>query len=239
MHGSGPFIARRSALVGGLSLAALVIRAPLAGADSKPSERQLIDALLGKGGGLRSASPPPAVGSGAPGGAIGAAREAAADPAHLRALLDRLEAARTRAFSVKQRPEDAAMRQEIATHVSDRPSVDMEVYFDFNAWKVTPAAAATLDRLGGALASRELASRGFLLEGHTDAKGKPDVNLTISQLRADAVRDYLVARHGINAGLLRSIGYGEERLKVPARPHAAENRRVRVVNLPEGVLSAR
>ena len=56
-------------------------------------------------------------------------------------------------------------------------------------------------------------------------------NMTLSERRAEAVRDYLVGHFSIGASRLIAIGYGEERLKNTADPDAAENRRVEVVNL--------
>ncbi len=45
------------------------------------------------------------------------------------------------------------------------------------------------------------------IEGHTDAQGKVDANLKLSQDRADAVRSYLISR-GISADRLTAGGYG-------------------------------
>lgn len=55
-----------------------------------------------------------------------------------------------------------------------------------------------------------LASSGLNLEigGHTDSRGADDMNLKLSQSRADAVLDQLVAR-GVSMGALSANGYGE------------------------------
>lgn len=66
-----------------------------------------------------------------------------------------------------------------------------------------------------------------VVEGHTDNVGKDSSNQSLSQRRAEAVRQELIA-DGVNAGRLTAVGYGE------ARPVAdnstatgrAENRRV-------------
>jgi OOP family OmpA-OmpF porin len=49
------------------------------------------------------------------------------------------------------------------------------------------------------------------VEGHTDANGSDSANLILSQDRADAVKQYLVANLGANAEKVSSIGYGEAR----------------------------
>ena len=50
------------------------------------------------------------------------------------------------------------------------------------------------------------------IEGHTDSVGGLTYNEKLSQRRADAVKDYLTAKFGIDAGRLKSKGYG------PIRP---------------------
>ena len=47
------------------------------------------------------------------------------------------------------------------------------------------------------------------VEGHTDSQGSDEVNLTLSQERADAVRQYLLANLEINSNKVVAIGYGE------------------------------
>src|SRR5437588_352019 len=53
------------------------------------------------------------------------------------------------------------------------------------------------------------------IQVHTDERGNDSWNLAISQKRADAIRDYLVAK-GIDSTRLRAKGYGESR---PLDPH--------------------
>jgi outer membrane protein OmpA-like peptidoglycan-associated protein len=65
------------------------------------------------------------------------------------------------------------------------------------------------------------------IQGHTDDKGADDYNLDLSQRRAEAVRDYLIAS-GIDADRLIAKGYGETK---PIAPNVtskgrAKNRRV-------------
>lgn len=65
------------------------------------------------------------------------------------------------------------------------------------------------------------------IEGHTDSQGSDEFNMKLSQKRADAVRDYLIAR-GIEPDRLKAVGFGETR---PIAPNDTEegrekNRRV-------------
>jgi outer membrane protein OmpA-like peptidoglycan-associated protein len=49
------------------------------------------------------------------------------------------------------------------------------------------------------------------VEGHTDDRGPDRANQILSEKRAQAVRDYLVKRGGIDPARLEAVGYGESR----------------------------
>ena len=65
------------------------------------------------------------------------------------------------------------------------------------------------------------------IQGHTDNSGSPEVNMRLSQQRAEAVGQWLVD-HGVNPGRLRAKGYGPTRPIAPniTAYHRARNRRV-------------
>ena len=50
----------------------------------------------------------------------------------------------------------------------------------------------------------------LVIEGHTSSDGEAEVNLSLSQMRAAAVKAFLVGM-GVNPDRLRTEGYGEER----------------------------
>ncbi len=68
-----------------------------------------------------------------------------------------------------------------------------------------------------------------MLAGHTDAKGGETYNQGLSERRAEAVKNYLQEKHGIDGSVL-TAGYGKSQLKNTANPFAPENRRVQVIN---------
>ena len=47
------------------------------------------------------------------------------------------------------------------------------------------------------------------IEGHTDSTGSDETNKTLSQQRADAVKNYLVSQDGLAAEQISAIGFGE------------------------------
>jgi outer membrane protein OmpA-like peptidoglycan-associated protein len=65
------------------------------------------------------------------------------------------------------------------------------------------------------------------IQGHTDNSGSPEVNMQLSQQRAEAVRRWLVD-HGVEPGRLRAKGYGPTHPIAPniTAYHRARNRRV-------------
>ncbi len=65
------------------------------------------------------------------------------------------------------------------------------------------------------------------IEGHADASGTAAANLTLSQRRAEAVKDFLVEQ-GADASMLTPVGVGAAALKNEKDPFAPENRRVEI-----------
>ena len=110
------------------------------------------------------------------------------------------------------------------------PSLSLLIQFDFNSARVKPESQQALSNLAQALQSKELAEAKFAVEGHTDAKGRADYNLKLSQQRADAVRAFL-ASNGVTDARLQAVGKGSSELANTTDPLAAENRRVRIINL--------
>lgn len=228
-----PSVARASARLRTTGLAALAMALVAAGTPAGMAlaqsaegmtHQQAVDALRGKPS--RSFKPgQPAASEPEP------APPAAATRAATERLSGLLERGRTRAFTAKE-------RMEVAEAVRERPSLDFEIYFPFNSSSLQKSAMATMQRLGEILGDPALRDRGFLIAGHTDAKGSPEANQIVSQRRAEAVKAYLAKTFGIDAGRLHVIGYGKEQLKDTGQPFASINRRVQVINLPDGMLTA-
>jgi outer membrane protein OmpA-like peptidoglycan-associated protein len=114
---------------------------------------------------------------------------------------------------------------------SAHASIGVPILFDVNSATIKPASESTLAEIAAALRSPNLKGVKILLEGHTDASGRPDTNLELSQQRADAVRDYLVGKGGVSGDQLTTIGKGQAEPANPNDPLGPENRRVVLVNL--------
>ena len=69
--------------------------------------------------------------------------------------------------------------------------------------------------------------------GHTDSIGSDEYNLKLSQKRAEAVKNVLIDKFGINSNRIVAKGYGEKYPLVPntTATNRALNRRVEIVNI--------
>jgi outer membrane protein OmpA-like peptidoglycan-associated protein len=121
-------------------------------------------------------------------------------------------------------------REQITSIAKKRPSIDLEVNFDYNSDNIGSKAVPQVTALGDALASSDLKGSTFILAGHTDAKGSETYNQGLSERRAEAVKRFLAEKYGIDASNLVTVGYGKTQLKNPSGPFASENRRVQVIN---------
>jgi outer membrane protein OmpA-like peptidoglycan-associated protein len=83
------------------------------------------------------------------------------------------------------------------------------VYFDSDSAALLSASDGTLRDVAGLVKAR--ADWTLTVEGHTDNTGTPEHNLDLSNRRAAAVKDALVARFGVPAARLATAGFGQTR----------------------------
>jgi OOP family OmpA-OmpF porin len=110
-------------------------------------------------------------------------------------------------------------------------SINEEILFGLNSAESHPMSKEALSQIAQALAAPQLKDAKILVEGHTDSTGTPERNLSLSQERAEAVRNYLVNEAGISPDRLSAVGKGQSEPIDPNNPLAPENRRVVLVNL--------
>lgn len=81
-----------------------------------------------------------------------------------------------------------------------------DVLFSTGQSNLKAGSVADLDRLAVALA--QVGDRRVSIEGHTDSQGGDDMNLALSQRRADTVSDYLSSQ-GVASSRISASGKGE------------------------------
>jgi outer membrane protein OmpA-like peptidoglycan-associated protein len=187
-----------------------------------------------------------------------AAEQARADAQNLAAQADRdrqaAEAARQAALAQSRQAQSDAERARLAAQQAENEKSELrqrllaqlnmilatrdsarglimnmsDVLFDFDKSTLKPGAREKLAKLSGIV----LAYPGLKLsvEGHTDSIGTDEYNLTLSEKRADAVRDYLVSQ-GVNDGGISAQGFGKANPVATNETNEgrALNRRVEIV----------
>ncbi len=92
--------------------------------------------------------------------------------------------------------------EDLVANVGDR------VFFVFDQSSLSDDARATLDRQAAWMARFPQVS--IQIAGNCDTRGTEEYNLALGQRRANAARDYLVAR-GVDSARVSTISYGKER----------------------------
>jgi outer membrane protein OmpA-like peptidoglycan-associated protein len=87
----------------------------------------------------------------------------------------------------------------------EKIEIKQQVHFATAKWRVLPDSFPLLDQVVQALS--DFPKIRVTIEGHTDNVGGDASNLKLSQSRAEAVRDYLVAK-GVAPDRLQAVGYG-------------------------------
>lgn len=170
--------------------------------------------------------------------AVAASRMAAADRAQSVAAQEAAAAERLRAEQAAGTANAAQERvRQLEAQLRDIEGKQTErgllvtlgdVLFAFNKAELTPQAGPRLDKLAAFL--KQFPQRKLLVEGYTDAVGADAYNMELSERRAEAIREALVAR-GVDTTRVVTKGYGKA---YPVADNGstdgrAVNRRVEVV----------
>jgi len=134
-----------------------------------------------------------------------------------------------KAEAVKEEPvKKEAMAQSSVDQTSARASqlqsALQKIYFDFDSFKLSDAARATLAK--NAESMKKDAADKVRIEGNCDERGSDEYNLALGERRAKAAMEYL-ATVGVPANRLSYISYGKEKPVDPGHNDAswAKNRR--------------
>lgn len=117
-------------------------------------------------------------------------------------------------------------------------SLSGSVLFASGQYALLNTAMTRLDQVANALKAQD-ADKRSVVEGHTDSRGSDAINQPLSVNRANAVRDYLVAR-GVDPAKISAIGLGSTRPIVNnnTAENRSNNRRVEIV-ISNGTVSER
>ena len=120
------------------------------------------------------------------------------------------------------------LRETVANLDDYRMQTEVTVPFKFDQYQLTAQAKQDLDQMAGRLSGTK---RYFIaVEGYTDRTGSVAYNEALSRRRADAVVQYLVAKHDVPIYRVHMIGLGSQKPAEEGRTRAAraKNRRVEV-----------
>lgn len=142
---------------------------------------------------------------------------------------------RSRSFKAAVAPAAAAGTTAGAAVAAANPAGKASILVTFvtDSADLTQRARDALDVLGGAMKSDRLASVRFTIEGHADPRGGEDYNMRLSTARAQAVREYLIARHGLAPERINAVGRGASALLDTRNIAAPENRRVTILSMQQ------
>ena len=93
----------------------------------------------------------------------------------------------------------------------DLLKIDVDpIYFEYDKAEITPKAEIALEKVFYVM--EEFPEMRILIESHTDSRGSDDYNLSLSNLRAENTKRYLIAK-GIDRSRIEGArGFGEQRL---------------------------
>jgi len=105
------------------------------------------------------------------------------------------------------------------------------ILFDPDSYRIKAESYKTLKEIGQLF--EDMPELRLSIEGHTDSDGSDEHNMTLSQNRANSVRDYLKATYSIAADRLETKGWGESKpIDTNDSPEGkANNRRVELIKL--------
>lgn len=84
------------------------------------------------------------------------------------------------------------------------------IFFDYNKWNIRYDAAFELEKVVDVLKNNPKMI--IKIESHTDSRGNDHYNLTLSDKRAKATRDYILSRGIARNRIFSAVGYGETQL---------------------------
>jgi outer membrane protein OmpA-like peptidoglycan-associated protein len=165
--------------------------------------------------------------------------DAIAQQQALAAEADKARAQATQSDNLRQQAETdkqelrAHLLQQLNTILATRDSARglvanmSDVLFRSGSYELLPGARERLAKVSGIVLASNLH---VAIEGHTDSIGTDEFNFSLSERRADAVRDYFI-QQGINGGAIEARGFGKSEpiASNDTSEGRAQNRRVELI----------
>jgi OOP family OmpA-OmpF porin len=137
---------------------------------------------------------------------------------------------------VKSRADKAPInRPPVASELLKLPQIAADIQFDEDVAVIRPESYGVLGRIADTLYHPSLLGYKFLIVAHAASTGRRENNLTLSQRRADVIREVLVNTFKISSKRLQAIGLGEEQLLDAARPTAVVNQRIQIATVGNAI----
>src|SRR5690606_8574996 len=105
--------------------------------------------------------------------------------------------------------EESVVEEVVVAEPAEPVRVELDVKFDFDKAVVKQESQPDIRALADFMS--QYPSTSTVVEGHTDSVGTDAYNQSLSERRANAVRDVLVNQYGVGASRVSSVGYGESR----------------------------
>lgn len=119
----------------------------------------------------------------------------------------------------------------IARRLERLAQFTVQIQFALDSAIIRPQSYETLGAMADAMHHPILRNFRFVVVGNTDITGTRAHNLRLSDARANAIVQALVAIYKISPERLEAAGLGQEALQVPERPKDPINRRVQIFNI--------
>jgi OmpA-OmpF porin, OOP family len=126
---------------------------------------------------------------------------------------------------------EPATRQPLALRLDDLAQITVQIQFALNSAIIRPESYQTIGSIADALHHPLLLGHKFIITGNTDTTGTRELNLKLSQERADAVMEALTTTFMVDPARLEAVGLGEEALEDVQNPTNPVNRRVEIINV--------
>lgn len=104
---------------------------------------------------------------------------------------------------------EEVVAEPVVAEPAEAVRVELDVKFDFDKAQVKPESYGDIKNLADFMSQYPQTTT--VVEGHTDSVGSDAYNQTLSERRANAVRDVLVNQYGVGGDRVNAAGYGESR----------------------------